>query len=465
MADTSTWTMNDREATMRRAYNHYQGNPKRPLLARAGEPDDNVIISLARLIVDKGASFLFGDLVQYQVMTPEPEPKQDWLDECWRRNQRGLTLLKTAINGGIYGHAMLRVLPARQDQQYPRIVVLDTSIVEVQTNPDDVDDPWTFIIQPPQTAMTDVQDQDQELRRRTIIQNPSGQAGYQVNATGWFIQDQQYSAGAWITVTNFDWPYSFCPIIQCQNIPRSNSFWGESDLPADVLQILESIDTTASHMQKTLRLFSHPKVFTTGMGQRTIDMGIDSVIHLPSETATMGILQMQSDLSGALNFLNWLLNQLAMIVRIPLVAMGLPDTLGTLSGVSLQIRYQPLLEKTQAKRLTYGELLIELNQHLLEMGGFGANIMTNLTWPEVLPEDTLQERQVAVLDDSLGLVSKETLSNKIGYNWEKENALIDQERQDDIAKGVIPDPMAVPVPPPAPLTAPFPDIAKGVKSG
>jgi hypothetical protein len=455
----------EQSASFASAWAHYTGQISGPLIKRPGEPDDNIVLGLGRLVVDKGAAFLFGEGVTSQIMGNQPEPKQDWLDECWRRNKRTITLLKLATNGGIFGHAFLRLLDG---DPYPRVIVLDPQIVEVVTDPDDIDTVWKFIISP---RPIHTEADDPELPRRTVIMNPSGKAGQPVRASGpWEIHDQQMrTGGAWSTVVQATWPYPFCPVVHCQNLPKPNEFWGESDLPRDVLHILDAITTVASHYNKIIRLHAHPKVWARGMGNRTIDVAIDSVIMLPGETGELQSLEMQSDLSSTMALLDKLISLLSYMVRIPLVAMGEPDGLGAISGVALQIRYQPLIEKTNAKRLTYGDVLVETDRCLLAMAGrlnFGDTTITNLSWPELLPSDPVAERQALVLDDSLGIISRETLSEKLGYSWTDEQQKLANEKQDDIALGLTapPVPALAPdgevVPPPATILAPLPATAK-----
>jgi hypothetical protein len=71
-----------------------------------------------------------------------------------------------------------------------------------------------------------------------------------------------------------------------------------------------------------------------------------------------------------------------------------------------------------------------------------------------------------VLDDGLGIVSKETLAEKLGYSWETEQANKDKERAAappppamPLAPGQTAVDPAQPVPPPAPFQPPKPDIA------
>ena len=158
----------------------------------------------------------------------------------------------------------------------------------------------------------------------------------------------------------------------------------------------------------------------------------------------------------------------------PKVAFGDPDGLGAVSGVSMQLRFAPLLEKTEDKRLTYGALIQEIDRRALALGGWGETTITHLHWPELLPSDPLQERQVYVLDDSLG-VSTETILEKLGYDPEQE-----KQRKDEEAAANPPPPPLAPgtavgqpagpaavngaVPPPQALQAPIPDIAKTGRS-
>ena len=481
----------ERSLAMRRAYLSYTGRPHPPLVRRAGEPDDNLLLSLGRLIVDKGVSFLFGQDVTSQVSDTlgaststkkslsqaMTAPRQDWLDECWRRNKRALTLQKLATNGGIAGHAFARLLPVTP---WPRVVVLDPQTVRVDTDPDDIDTVWRYTITPPPRIP---EEDAPAIQCRTII-SADANAGRIVGTPTWTILDQAQSAGAWVTTATSTWPYPFSPIVDCQNLPKPNDFWGESDLPNDLLTVLDALNRVASHYNKIIRLHAHPKIWTRGMGARTLDIGIDSIINLPSETAELSALEMHSDLASTGGLLDRLLNMISMMARIPLVAMGMPDNLGAISGTALQIRYQPLLEKTETKRRLYGDLVQEVDRRLLAMGDFGDTTLTQQVWHSMLPVDPLAELQMFVLEDSLGIVSKTTIAEKMSLDFGAESELMVQEAPPPpktppavapvaaqpgvpVAGAPVPGTPGVPyppVPPPAALMAPVPDVAKKAES-
>ena len=72
----------------------------------------------------------------------------------------------------------------------------------------------------------------------------------------------------------------------------------------------------------------------------------------------------------------------------------------------------------------------ETIQRLLELGNYGPDNVVELTWPELISTDPLEEAQTLTADKALGIVSQATLAAKRGYDWETEKANIEQERQD-----------------------------------
>ncbi len=91
------------------------------------------------------------------------------------------------------------------------------------------------------------------------------------------------------------------------------------------------------------------------------------------------------------------------------------ESVGQLSGVALEILYQPLLEKTETKRLTYGDMLTEINRRLLAIAGYGDELYTELRWQELLPKDNLMQAQAGLALKQLG-VSGDTLVQEAGYD-------------------------------------------------
>src|SRR5204863_7425901 len=83
------------------------------------------------------------------------------------------------------------------------------------------------------------------------------------------------------------------------------------------------------------------------------------------------------------------------IARVPEVSVGKVDSIGALSGVALEILYQPLMELTAVKQMTYGPLLEEVNRRALWIGGRGRDVEVKNQWPALLPGDLKLEGEVA----------------------------------------------------------------------
>lgn len=393
-----------RQQRFARAWQVYFGESPKALKVHPGEMDDNVRVNYARLIVEKGISFLFGRELDFDLDETQRTPSETWLEDCWLANSKMLTLQKLALNGGVCGHAWAKIVPARSGARYPRIVVLDPANLSVGYAHDDIGHVEWYRIQynavDPFTA-----------RPMTVRQWIERDGDY-----AWQITDQESrEGGGWMTTGEARWPYVWPPLVDCQNLPLPNEYWGQADLEGDLLDLSHSVDFVLSNLVRIIRFHAHPKTWGRGFETHQLKVAVDDTIVLNSPEAELHNLEMESDLASSLMLYDRLREALHELSRVPEVATGRVDRIGSLSGVALQILYQPLLEKTETKRRTYGEMLEVLNSRLLELGGWGAGLKTTLHWPEMLPGDPMVNRQVALLDAQLG-VSDDTLLMQLGYD-------------------------------------------------
>jgi hypothetical protein len=293
----------------------------------------------------------------------------------------------------------------------PRLVVLDPAMVAVEWDDEDIERVTRYRVQWP---ALDPQTRRPILRRQVV--EPAG-------PLAWAIVDQVSSPDgtAWRTTNTARWPYPFAPIIDCQNLPLPNEYWGESDLEGDLVDLNISRNRTLSNLGRVIRFHGHPLTWGRGFSAKQIDRAADGVIALPGENSELHNLEMVSDLSSHMEYDRRIDEAIHEIARIPAIATGKVENIGQLSGLAMQILFAPLVEKTETKRLLYGDFLQEVNRRLLIIGGFAAEAETptQIQWFELLPDDPLQERNVAMLDEQLG-VSRDTLLTKLGYDSERE---------------------------------------------
>lgn len=408
------WTTEERKRQERwqDAWNAYFGDTPDTLKVKVNQPDDNVKINYARMIVNTGVSFLFGKPLQWELDSESDErtPAEQWLDDCVRVNGGALLWQKLAINGAVCGHTFVKIVPGAG--QYPRLILLSPEYVTVVCDPDDKDLVYRYVIQ-----YTARGKDGERVDTRQMIERDNNR---------WTIVDKRsINGGEWQVIGESVWPYQWPPIIDCQNLPSPNEYYGIADIEEDVLGLNRVINFTMSNLQRIIRFHAHPKTWGSGFNAKELRAGVDETLIFTNPDASLHNLEMQSDLTSSIDYYQRLKEALHETACVPEVATGKLDNIGQLSGVALAILYQPILDRTEQKRLTYGALIVELFRRLLEMAGFGEQNLIVLTWPKLLPENRMEELQAALLAKELG-VSSDTLLREAGYDPDAE-----REKRDD----------------------------------
>lgn len=408
-----------RHSRYRDAWTAYYGELKAPLAVKRGQPDDNVLVNYVRLAVDTKSGFLFGAPgreLKFSTDADENELNRAefWLDGCWAFNRKLTTLQALALNGQVCGNAYVRVHLPRPGEAFPRLVVLDPAIVTPVWSHDDVSDVYRWIVQ---YEATD--DHGRVMEYRQIIERTEGQ---------WMITDasRDRERAAWNESEPVLWPFSWSPIHHCQNYVDPNVFWGMSDIEPDVIKLNKSINFALSNIARILRFHAHPKTWGKGFRADQLQTAVDEVIVLNNPDATLQNLEMVSSLDSSIKFYEALRTAMRQITAVPEVALGGIDDASRVSSLALKVLYGPLLASTERKRITYGEMLSQLNSHLLEVGNFGAGTAVRNIWPHMLPEDPYTQAQTMLLDQQLG-ASEETLLRQRGYNPVEERRRKEQE--------------------------------------
>ena len=446
--DIATLAANDnsREHAILRAWNAYNGKWQPALVTKPGRVDDNVYVNFCRLIVDKGVAFLFGKEIEFSVDAGEDDaglkaesPDEKWLKDAWEYNKKSIILQKLAKNGAIAGHAFMKIIND-PTLPFPRLVPLDSSKVCVETEEDDVDKVWEYTIK---WTVYDKEYDRIKHRRQRVVQD--------VNELGWWIIDEvsyenanfSYSPTTnpdgtmsgvirkWEELSREQWPYPFAPIVDNQNLPTSNSFWGTSDLEEDIIIINEAINRTLSNTNRMIRVHAWPRMWTTGLTNeqiKQIRVDSDGIIHFPGQNGTLNVVQVSGDVAAAIDFYTRLRESLHELSRIPEVATGKMEGIGELSGAALQILYGPIAEKNAEKRLTYGWNIKETSRRMRAITSGNLLVIPDINWPEVLPKDAYTEAQTMVMLQQAG-VSIHTTLEEAGYDAEKEADLRDVEAE------------------------------------
>src|SRR6266699_5621631 len=435
----------ERKRQMQDAWKAYRGEFAPPLKVEPNQPDLNVITNRCGPVVDKGVSFLFGQVLKLQASD------QEFLDELWGDDDDKMTLLtEMAMNGGVCRQNFVKLIPAEGDMAVPRIVVMDPQIIRMVTLPNDCEVHVAYIIEY----------SEGDVQKRQIIARVDPNSD--LTATGeddledtWTITDYVRSVGygSWQQVGEpEEWLYPFPPIFTNKNLPNPNDAWGISDLTADLIGMNKALNFTQTNTQVIIKFHAHPKTWGKGFKASQISVAVDDVLVIESMDGTLQNLEMHSDLASSRNFAADLRSDMDERSRVPGVALGRETTLprGNISGVALELLFQPLIEKTILKQRLYGRLIREVTRAALVLAGrlsiaAYTTYKVKIEWQNLLPVDDLLAAQTAQIWSLIG-VSDATLMARAGFDPDEEaknkaketQQQLEQQQQQMAAQGIQP---------------------------
>jgi hypothetical protein len=385
------------------------------------------------------------------------------LNKVWKANRKRAFLHEMGVSGALHGDVFVKFVPNGAGTNYdmPRLVLLDPANVDVITHPDDCDRVIKYIISyvtedengkvvGREQEITPVEESEDEYGTAPVkkweIRNFENAWNHDVQS-GWHPgQSQREQMGPTKT-----WDYPWPPIEHCQNMKLPHMFWGMPDIDESAVELVQSIQRAMSSLNKVVRLHGSPRLFAKGVmpelvGQ--IDASPDGVITLPAGAgidSDLKILEGLQNMTSQIEFVENMRKQLLEGLGVPAIALGDINTMSTsMSGVNMSILYAPILQKTQLKRINYGDLLSRINEKILILMGHEDTEEfedLEIVWPESMPGSQYLERQTLLEDMQLGL-SKHTSLLRLGYDPEKEFELAGNEMQSqlDMQNSYLPDP-------------------------
>lgn len=398
-----------RQTFRERAMSFYHGLVAPQLKVKDGEPDDNVYINYAAVIVDKGVSFLFGKPLVIGVGADEDKRGEEYLEKVWPQAQRDEEFQEMAEDGANTGDAYLKI--NIEPSGLPRVTVGDPNCYELITDPHDVSRVVCYRCSYP---VTDAAGKTGLFKEETTRAE---------DGKSWSIR--QYQSGdqgsTWLPVgTDVTWNFPFAPIFHAKNLPQPKSMYGKPDLTEPVLKLIAYISRLDSMCGKIVRIHSSPKPYAKNLKKQDLEWGTDGMLFLKptggiggqSVEAEIGLLEMQNDISTALSLRKVLREGLAEMTGVPEVATGKLESTGQLSAVALRIMYGPLIEKTEKKQLRYGRMIKECVAALLTIANM-AGLKIVLNWTDPLPGDEKEKVEVAEGKKRIGF-SENTLIKELG---------------------------------------------------
>lgn len=405
MSDRMSREDRDRAQESARGWAYYDGDMPPQLRVKPGDYDDNVLLEYPKLIIDTSVAFLFGDNVKFTAQDPEG-PIQNLVDAAWgTEEQKMVALQRLGINGAVCGHEFIKLSPL--DDGTVKVRVIDPSYVDVDWATDDYSRVLGYTIE--WSGWDDALQKTVHYRQEITLLDPEGQGPWNV------VDSRSVGSGNWIVVDEELWDFPFAPIVDAQNLPTANEFYGKPDIDDTGLDLCDRINMAASNIQKILRYHAHPKVFVYGYSGKELDMSVDKAVNFPSIEARVDTLGMPTDLAAAFSMMDRLTNELLRVTRTPLAALGDPSaSYAASSGLALKLAFMPLVDKTSQKRQTFGFLLNEVNQRIQAIAGLEPEEV-ELEWPGITPDDPQAEAQTALMRQQVGIAKSTTIA-ELGYD-------------------------------------------------
>lgn len=438
---------------------------------RAPEVNDNVKVNPARALVNVSVYFLFGNTPSFEISpesidqygtggstpasvttdtdTINSNQNPDWLqalNKAWKANRKESLLYNLGLSGGIHGDVFIKIVPngAGMRNEFPRLVLLDPASVDVVCDPNDYDRVLKYCIEytiegPDGEPMLKIQEISANVDSNDVTQS-------------WTIQNylhrMEWAVGSgWVPGRGLKepdgppelWDYPWPPIEHCQNIEVPHQFWGLPDLDNASVEVIKTLQRSMSSLNKIVRIHASPRMFAKNVMPdqvADIDVSADNIITLPNMDAEMSVLQTLNNLSPSIQFTDKLREDLYEMLQVPPIALGRFESASTsISGVTLSILYAPIIQKTELKQISYGDMLLRLNHKILELMGYTEHDEHEglvIVWPENMPGSAYLNRQTLMTDNQLGASTYTTLE-KLGYDPVEEEARRSAEMEHELS--------------------------------
>lgn len=418
-----------------------EGGARKPLKIRPGQPDDNVMLNYCQQAIDKSVSFFApkpptfvvpdgmqrepgpdGKLVN--VLSPEQEAVNTFLEE----NEFDHQIVDIALSGFISGHNFIRLYPPDNMEKItpdnpPRMALIDPRKAIAFWDVSNIRRLLFYRIM--WTVSEDV------FRIQDIVPtwmvNKATNADQQPDLSlGWEIIEYECKGemGERKQVGRDHWEHPFAPMIDWKNKHAPHEYYGESDLCGADLN--DAINFIASNTARIIKYHAHPKTVGTGVDPQAIkSTSVDGFYAIP-DNASITNLEMQSDLSSSLNYLNKLESAFFTQMHV-LDTSTIKDKVGGLTNFGVRMLYKDMADAADTKHSLYGSGLAETVRRALVMMGIEALKKPKDEWVDPLPSNILELTNALKVQKDMNVISEQTIQEQLELDPVKEAERMDEQ--------------------------------------
>lgn len=260
-------------------------------------------------------------------------------------------------------------------------------------------------------------------------------------------------------IDQYDNVLGVVPVVHITNTSISSSPWGQSDI-WDIIPLNRELNEKMVEVSDIINYHAAPVTIITGAKASQLERGPKKVWAGLPKDANVFNLESRGEMSGALEYIQFLKRTMHEITGVPETALGQFQPVSNTSGVALAIQYQPMMNRYNMKKTHFTVGLERINEIIIrtaavftpEWLSYNPNIAaepepdqltqldpadpltyrTSCHWPEPLPVDVLIKLNEVQAKMGLGLESKRGALEALGEEFPNEKMLeIFEELQDD----------------------------------
>lgn len=261
-------------------------------------------------------------------------------------------------------------------------------------------------------------------------------------------------------------------VVHIKNEPLPMERFGRSDVESLIMPSKE-FNEKISDLSEILAYHAAPVTIIKGARVQSLEKGARKVWGGIPKDGDVFNLSLDADLSSSMDYIKLLRTFIGETGSVPEEVLSNLQEISNASGSSLQLQYQPVLDRTEKKQVCYGKGLRQLNRLILRFyEAVGAidlpedispahKYKTSIEWGNALPRDRSIDLADISTEMGLGIESKHGALKRLGEEnpdaklEEIAEEMIDQAQMDFMTMGIqgFGDPSA------------GPDTSMGTKSG
>jgi hypothetical protein len=209
-------------------------------------------------------------------------------------------------------------------------------------------------------------------------------------------------------------------LIHVANMPSlKDPVWGESELER-IGDTIDEMNSTLSRISAIEDIYAKPRVIASGIHDVSNLKQEHNVWAIP-EGAEFKILEYQGDVIPSMlrkyeMLENYLRNKCPELIL---------NDLGNISGYALRLKLSKLIRKIENYRSVYFAGIKKACRLALRMAGFDTDV--EIHTDHVVPADEMADLNKLITLLSMNIISKRTVAEALGYDFEKEQERIEEE--------------------------------------